>query len=568
MAQEAGQEKQGRGANDLSPNGRAALWYAKRGIHVFPCHWIDDGKCSCRKPDCSAGKHPCTRNGLTDATTDPAKIARWWRKDPSANIAASCGPSGLAVIDIDPRHGGDATWAALAAGFADQLPDTVRTITPSGGLHIAFQGAVPSGNGRLGAGVDVKSVGGYVMLPPSNHLQGTYRFEVGYGPNEIAFAPMPEALVALARGGAPSANGDRPVLDTAQILAGVSEGQRDETLFRFACKLRRAGVPIDMAEKLIREAAEKSKFPVGRAVEKVHRAYKKYEEADTSQGASQARNYGFKPVTGYLAEVAAMERKKQYWQGILREGEVALMLGRAMSGKSTAACALARSIHLGVAFLGRECAKGRVGYMALERNGLAVARLLDAWGLADLPFLTDVPPSKVAEFLDAQIAEHKLDVVFVDHLQQLTKIGDGNDYSGVSNALMPYAHIAKRRNCLLVLLHHQGKTETVDGTINAIGSEAYRAAADALIECTKKDGDHFIAADVRGSEGLDKFKVEIDLGTGDAVWAPARAAELDKNKSRITGATARQARSDRRVHHPRGAQSPAQRHRGGAQGAG
>ncbi|QBQ53067.1 bifunctional DNA primase/polymerase [Nitrosococcus wardiae] len=50
-----------------------ALLYAEWGWRVFPVHTpIKGGGCSCRNPKCeNVGKHPRTRNGLKDATTDP-----------------------------------------------------------------------------------------------------------------------------------------------------------------------------------------------------------------------------------------------------------------------------------------------------------------------------------------------------------------------------------------------------------------------------------------------------------------------------------------------------------------
>ena len=46
-------------------------------------------------------------------------------------------------------------------------------------------------------------------------------------------------------------------LDTASVLAGIPEGRRNKTLFRWACKLRYLDLPQDMAEKLILEAASR-----------------------------------------------------------------------------------------------------------------------------------------------------------------------------------------------------------------------------------------------------------------------------------------------------------------------
>src|SRR5262245_32630479 len=54
----------------------AALWYAVAfGWSVVPLHGVDAPGCTCGKENCaSPGKHPRTKNGLKDATTDPKTI--------------------------------------------------------------------------------------------------------------------------------------------------------------------------------------------------------------------------------------------------------------------------------------------------------------------------------------------------------------------------------------------------------------------------------------------------------------------------------------------------------------
>lgn len=81
----------------------AALSYASRAWHIFPCAWIEDGACSCKDPECdSPGKHPLTPHALLDATNDPACVRDFWTKFPKANIAIVTGAkSGIAVVDID-----------------------------------------------------------------------------------------------------------------------------------------------------------------------------------------------------------------------------------------------------------------------------------------------------------------------------------------------------------------------------------------------------------------------------------------------------------------------------------
>src|ERR1700684_1789951 len=61
----------------------AALQYAGRGWPVFPLHTPTLNGCSCGDPECEGvGKPPRTRHGLSDASTDPAKIRAWWARWP------------------------------------------------------------------------------------------------------------------------------------------------------------------------------------------------------------------------------------------------------------------------------------------------------------------------------------------------------------------------------------------------------------------------------------------------------------------------------------------------------
>lgn len=129
---------------------RAAEWYIRQGVPVFPC--------------AKKGKAPLTQNGFHAATTDPERIRSWWSRNPYANIAT---PTGLTfdVIDID----GPAGYQAFAEMRAAKLVPPVlgRAVTPSGGMHILVP---PSGEGNTTAAltqVDYRGKGGYVLLAPS-----------------------------------------------------------------------------------------------------------------------------------------------------------------------------------------------------------------------------------------------------------------------------------------------------------------------------------------------------------------------------------------------------------------
>ncbi len=178
-----------------------ALHYARYDWDVFPLYSIDSqGRCTCGENDCdSPGKHPCTKHGFRDATTDTAQILDWWKRWPDANIGFAL-PPGVFVLDVDPRHRGDDTLARLEQEHGG-LPETVECLTGGGGRHLYFQGVADKST--LGPGIDVQHGGAsYVILPPSNHLSGDqYKWRFSRPPQQVSIAPVPPWLLGVLSGG-------------------------------------------------------------------------------------------------------------------------------------------------------------------------------------------------------------------------------------------------------------------------------------------------------------------------------------------------------------------------------
>ena len=215
----------------------AALRYARRGWPVFPVHSVDHGKCTCGYTVCSSvGKHPRTAHGVKDATCNEEAIRRLFcYRQAGIGLATS---SGLFVLDIDPRHGGDKTLAALEEQHGT-LPTTLEVRTGGGGQHLFFasQGGstVRNSVGAIGAGVDVRGEGGYVVLPPSIHVSGN-RYE---WVRESDAVVAPDWLIAKLAA-------DQPRTSKKEDTQGkILEGQRNSTLTSMAGSMRHRGLSFE-----------------------------------------------------------------------------------------------------------------------------------------------------------------------------------------------------------------------------------------------------------------------------------------------------------------------------------
>ena len=135
------------------PLASSALALAASGLPVFPC---------------STDKKPIVEGGFKNATRDPETIRAMFVKPGAALIGVPTGrASGRVVIDVDPRHNGDA-WLRENQ---NRLPSTLTHRTPGGGEHLAFRDPpdveIRNSQGRIAPGVDVRGTGGYVIVPPS-----------------------------------------------------------------------------------------------------------------------------------------------------------------------------------------------------------------------------------------------------------------------------------------------------------------------------------------------------------------------------------------------------------------
>jgi hypothetical protein len=216
----------------------AAVHYAMRHRwRVLPVHGLRGGRCTCGRPACEQpAKHPRLNGWPAQATTDAAVIRRWYSVWPSSNLGIATG-GGLLVLDVDPRHGGDETLAALERQHGD-LPDTPRGLTGGGGVHYLLKVDEPVRNKvAIAAGLDVRGSHGFIVAPPSRHASGRrYTWDISAPPDETPLAPAPRWLLDLI------AMTARRRASTPGEELRLEHGERNDRLYRLACGWRRKGV--------------------------------------------------------------------------------------------------------------------------------------------------------------------------------------------------------------------------------------------------------------------------------------------------------------------------------------
>jgi hypothetical protein len=213
-------------------NLHAAIRYAELGYEVLPV--------------VAGAKNPLTEHGVRDATLDTKMIESWWTRWPNANIGVSA--TGLVIIDIDSKD--NVRWPEDEER-ACELVESARAIsvTPSGGRHFFFRR--PDGVSwrcsvrKLAANVDVRTDGGYVVVPPSKLLAGAYAWlkELDTAKEFLSTPPkwLCDLLDEREREYTSKVNKSTQ-LDETRV---IEEGTRNDVLFRIGAKLRSIGFDFE-----------------------------------------------------------------------------------------------------------------------------------------------------------------------------------------------------------------------------------------------------------------------------------------------------------------------------------
>ena len=186
-------------------------------------------------------------------------VEAWWTELPNAQIALLCGRiSGVTVVDFDwPKdeqlnkiYDEERSPKLLA----DRLPVTLSSFSGSGGIHKFFKYAdIQNSNGIIHPQVDVKTQGGYIILPPSR-----YDEERSYAWDELfpwteenlkTLATLPPQFINMAK----KKQIKESIYKWDNVWDGVRGGKRDSTGTQIAGLLHQMTVNDKLPEPIARE---------------------------------------------------------------------------------------------------------------------------------------------------------------------------------------------------------------------------------------------------------------------------------------------------------------------------
>ena len=450
-------------------------------------------------------KAPATKTGFKAATTSSEMIRAWWSKG-EFNIGVAI-PEGVMVLDIDGMAYEDLAHDGLYIPVECPVSNTPGK---GGGSHIWVQlpdGTQASPKVNVIPGIDIRSHGSYVVVPPSFHPDGgQYSWKNRLESLRFQLPMAPEWAVNLLS--MPNFPSHRETLDVEGILSGIEPGKRQITLWRYACRLRALDYHKAEAKILVHAVAENSGSAEYDTDRMVDRAWKRY---DANVNARDTKKIW------KLDELMKADLGDPEWvvEDLIHPGTV-LVYSDPKSGKSALLANLLLAIATGQKAWGRyHIPKARgVLYLDLEQSDIPGKKrwrkILDGREPPEnlnVAFDWEDKDKGGVEELRKYLAMHSdVDVVVVDVLSVFCQPKEGNVYYTEYALLQELRKLQKEFGITLFMVHHTNKQGDVSGSM------AMKGSPDILIQLMRDDGATNATAMIKGknvAQGEIYFTVDL-----------------------------------------------------------
>jgi DNA-binding transcriptional ArsR family regulator len=482
-------------------------------------------------------------------------------------------------ISLVSRHRGTSP-AAKAEQWLDQhVPgwrDGVVVETGGGGLHVYFLASHPVTTGVIRWGEARGAGSRYASSHPVKHPETgrSYRWLSERWTN------LPQLEPTSVPGYGRSAENGHQVepLDVGRVLEGVPLGQRNQALFRLACRLRAAGVPVEWATRLVTEAASRCTPPWGsgpdeespeRLVQRVYRRYQPNPELTVGVSARKFDSPIYKSCVGEsnltgssgeqfdspIIEKTVGESNLPFrtpdqllaytpsdtpwlWRGFLAKQTVTLLAGRPKVGKSTLTFALLAALERGEPFLGQATVPTKAVVLTEERAATLAAKLRK-YPLTSCEFLLRdecrLPWPLVVEAAVQRAKETGAELLVVDTVAAWAQLAadEENQAGAVLAAMAPVLRAASEGLSVLVIAHER-KAGAADPVTAVRGSSALTGVVDIVVEVTTGPANLPASARVIRAVGrFDETPSELVIDDGYQVLGSMTEATAAYERERI-----------------------------------
>lgn len=538
-------------------------------------------------------KSPRDRGWQQQSTRDLRQIRKWLDQGP---LGVDCGASDLTVIDVDSEK----AWAH-AAEQCPALPPTFEVRTPSGGRHLYFRGTtrtltrfvarhVPGwtkADAEKHGDCDIRSTGGLVVAPTNGN---------GYEVTSVLpLAPLPDTWVQII-GQRPEAGPAEAVIDQPDQpeyverartwlsqQPALSEGSRDDTVWRLAADLKNLGLSRQMAEGVLLDWFDdqpqeewREPFTQDDVCQKLDSAYRRSREplgSRTPEGAAALARQKLAAATAPATELpvvrasdvdpAGIPRREWLLHHRLLRRYVTATIAPGATGKSTYVTLEALALATGQDLTGQYPTTAANVWLingedpqdelqmrihgAARDYGIHPARLDRLWVSSgrdhDYRLVEQIndavfPRQGVIDQMRRFIREQQIDVLILDPLIQFHG-ADENSNSGMQAVARVLTDIAHDTNCGVSIIHHSRKRVATDGAGDAESARGASALIDAVRlahTVTKMDADaaerlHVPEEDRNWYVRLDDAKVNLAPPASRVRWFRFRSVTLPNLES-------------------------------------
>ena len=456
-----------------------ALEYVDSGWSILPV-----------KPE---EKRPYMTNWLQYTKTRASKdmVSNWFQRLSGAGVGAVTGRiSNMVVLDVESY------CPTPLEELLKRYPTQMVSRTGSGGYHLFYQYPTNvskvSNRVRIFEGADLRADGGFIVLPPTIHPNGSRYEWVQRGP----LGAFPMALLDLQS--KPAVQNDGWI---TEALRGVSEGGRNDTCARLAGYFFKKGLNSDIVEALLLEWNERNDPPLpirevrttSKSIERSHsgadRQFTSVEFTDDRPEQKPDSTFDVMRMVDYVKGYGG-EGVSWLVQDWLPDKSITFLVSPPESYKTWILLDLAVSVSAGVPFLGsygvnttgptliiqqEDSHAGLTDRLALiveQELGMNPVLEGDEWKVPSMPDLPIyVHPSRMLRFdnkqvideLEKQIETIKPKVILIDPLYSTTS-GVDNYMADLANQMMVLKTWRDKYGCSFVIAHHSRKNLDPDST--------------------------------------------------------------------------------------------------------